>query len=1577
MDSLKSHIKSKGVSSNVTVNQRKLIDTMLARYAGDYATFRELIQNADDAHSKTFTFSFKDVQKLGGSEIKMSEIQNVFEPPFKNRKISEGNPNEQCVGMFGVGFYSVFSLVDEPLVSSGGTCMLFSWKGSQLVYHRMKDPNTSKNHRNKTIFSFGPLRKGADKIELEIFKKFLVTALSFTKNLWKITVEADGKEILQVKKSVSNPTLIKKRQVSLPFANFFKVKSVSVAKCCVSATGLPEREQWLISSTLERMDGENFEKFHEKCREILKKNLPSETRVSLLFPMNLDVKDEGKIFVGLSTNENTGCGFHASAHLYPTIERSNVDFQSPHLSKWNQQLTHIIGYTSRLFYDWWIRRNKLELRVLAKFNFKETKTDCVSKLIADGFFQPGLSLQIPSSSGLLIDSDVAFLPQYKIEELLKEDCNFRVIPTSVMKEYSGFFGALRRRGIVSSLELDHLLQHLRSHSPLGSEKLTQILAWYVEGNIPKLSKKKKDELDGTIKIQHPDSLSPVPLSKIKFYAPPEMQGVPVSPDTLPGAVSFKLESITSVKRLEKLKLKTLKFSSWASAFAGASKTWNSIPQDATKDTVVSLHSFLSSKMHELDRLRSKVKSGIFGKLSKSKCIPVKGSSNMLFPKDTYLHGSGEFPCVDLEVFRSRSTTSSILLDNDDSDAVIGKGNTDRNMEIESVNASNTISMIDSEDDNEDDYDDDYEEKHRRRISSEYLLKLGVKKSPEIRLLVENMLSQHIRPRDVLQNLISIPRISKKDIEELKTTAFLPCIELDILLPPNSVSLESKMLKGVDQFSNNVHTLSWIPTKKEECFLQKLGVSKYPKMKYLFSSLETQDKPTPDSGKHPLVDFFLENFEKVYSKDYNPEGFEYPFIPGSDGRLYSWGQIALKDAEPFLHTPHPEFIQTATRLKILGRLKLKATPSPDDIMNSLERGALLCENMASALTFLGERMNADGDLKAVHYRKLAKTRFIPVESHGKVIRVAPSQVFLCGSEKHLAGWVFTLSLPAKAADFLKACKAGSYPKVSDLVEAVLDQEIWNMQTRSPGFAMKDYIQLLENIAEGWRQVNKKTRIRLQAHRFLVGCRKSVDNAKTTLKFVTASDCYLVDNKVYEAMLKPWVAPVGASNSLERMYEDLGAKWLTSAVQMISKPRQIVKSRSERAQSLESLIRRRAPLLVRSRNGDDMPSLVRDSQRILGSLKIKEAKQIVRELTFEGKNVELKSDAADISMCTLDDAKRAKERSDQPKTLYLLSQVSDVDYFDVGTQLAVLCLKKSSRTDVEIVGTQMAQVLAKNAKQLAARGWPVERFIKEDLTPPVLDDENFEMDAVEELPQIRTRKKFVAFHTMTKELKSVVKGCKNCSSDYVGADSGKKYTEYVEESPVVSAPLKRISYGGTRLYIAEGQELDDEKDSDLMPALTDFLEILQTVGQICRVNKKAVNVFLDKFSDSVAFNKSKSLFFNLGYYKQVHYGKVSSQEAIASWYVTMCHELAHNKELGHNKAHESLMEQLITGFMPSLIGYFADGSGAKEENIPPRPRNTRRKTSRKNEESSSFTYPLRSSKRRKKNSVDSAVIDLTSP
>jgi len=41
----------------------------------------------------------------------------------------------------------------------------------------------------------------------------------------------------------------------------------------------------------------------------------------------------------------------------------------------------------------------------------------------------------------------------------------------------------------------------------------------------------------------------------------------------------------------------------------------------------------------------------------------------------------------------------------------------------------------------------------------------------------------------------------------------------------------------------------------------------------------------------------------------------------------------------------------------------------------------------------------------------------------------------------------------------------------------------------------------------------------------------------------------------------------------------------------------------------------------------------------------------------------------------------------------------------------------------------------------------------------------------------------------------------------------------------------------------------------------------------------------------------------------------------------HRTSAYKKSGHNKAHESLMEELIAGFMRSLIGYFTDDSDAK--------------------------------------------------
>ena len=61
------------------VNQRALIDKVLARYSGEFTVFRELLQNSDDAQSKAVeirfeTQSFIDRKAAGESIVEVSDV---------------------------------------------------------------------------------------------------------------------------------------------------------------------------------------------------------------------------------------------------------------------------------------------------------------------------------------------------------------------------------------------------------------------------------------------------------------------------------------------------------------------------------------------------------------------------------------------------------------------------------------------------------------------------------------------------------------------------------------------------------------------------------------------------------------------------------------------------------------------------------------------------------------------------------------------------------------------------------------------------------------------------------------------------------------------------------------------------------------------------------------------------------------------------------------------------------------------------------------------------------------------------------------------------------------------------------------------------------------------------------------------------------------------------------------------------------------------------------------------------------------------------------------------------------------
>jgi hypothetical protein len=103
------------------------------------------------------------------------------------------------------------------------------------------------------------------------------------------------------------------------------------------------------------------------------------------------------------------------------------------------------------------------------------------------------------------------------------------------------------------------------------------------------------------------------------------------------------------------------------------------------------------------------------------------------------------------------------------------------------------------------------------------------------------------------------------------------------------------------------------------------------------------------------------------------------------------------------------------------------------------------------------------------------------------------------------------------------------------------------------------------------------------------------------------------------------------------------------------------------------------------------------------------------------------------------------------------------------------------------------------------------------------------------------------------------------------------------------------------------------ADLQTHLSAFFPLIFGLTSIFSVNPAAVNVFLDKKSNTVAFNMGGSLFFNLAWFMTLHSDGWSTREgrlrALDSWFCTYCHELAHNLVSDHNARHSWYQQQII--------------------------------------------------------------------
>ncbi|PCH38307.1 hypothetical protein WOLCODRAFT_96891 [Wolfiporia cocos MD-104 SS10] len=224
-----------GHDESVEVNQRALIDKVLARYSGEFTVFRELLQNSDDAGAKAVEIRFETKKFLDrrgepastdNEEITDNRRQRfdqkaalVHQWVFKNngmvfrdedwnrlKKIAEGNPDEEKIGAFGVGFYSLFSVTEEPFVTSGGQWMGFYWKDKkdQLFARRGNLPPGSAQSDPWTAFEM-TLREPAPIPRAFDLTRFLASSITFMAHLSEVSLFLDDERISRLTKEPGAP----------------------------------------------------------------------------------------------------------------------------------------------------------------------------------------------------------------------------------------------------------------------------------------------------------------------------------------------------------------------------------------------------------------------------------------------------------------------------------------------------------------------------------------------------------------------------------------------------------------------------------------------------------------------------------------------------------------------------------------------------------------------------------------------------------------------------------------------------------------------------------------------------------------------------------------------------------------------------------------------------------------------------------------------------------------------------------------------------------------------------------------------------------------------------------------------------------------------------------------------------------------------------------------------------------------------------------------------------------------------------------------------------------------------------
>lgn len=1293
----------------VTVNTRALIDKVLARYSGEWTVLRELLQNAADASATKITIKFETIPSTtiplppGASSdsallkhtvqnhtLKRLVVTNNGQPFSENdwnrlKRIAEGNPDETKIGAFGVGFYSTFADCEEPFVSSGGEAMAFYWKNNSLFTRRLQlsdteaspDTNFVLDYRDTTtpVPPLLPLAQflansltfvGLENIELWIDNWNVLALTKKTSPSYELGIPRDiepktsegfmkvskvSKEIAQIDgqwmaivgwKASRDTGHRAHAQDAGPSLRKFFSRLAGVAQDESQATSRPATPVSndtdvlatkfsatvflnVNTATIKTFTGQ---KFNEELERATKKPPPKYTKLAILtapyiedsslakasaagdvFGTVLPAKG-GKIFIGFPTHQTTGLSAHISApSVIPTVERESIDLNARYVRTWNMEMLRAAGIVCRIAWTTEMQELQEKIRreangrskirmdevnpfldeaitIFKNFTYREsTPSAAIGQLLEDAFWT------CSKKASIEVVSTCGVLPTHDVR-VAPKDLTFMagipIIPERLATEASQLVAKLVDFGLITEVTVSDIKLALES-SPLSAVQVAEFLGWLTKQSTRgQLDKATIANLLAVAVVNddkpESDQGQILQLGEIQYFLNPSR--TPVDFPVPPSVMPFKFTRSMSKHELESLGWEELQIVPWMRWLIAqaGNRQILSENQDVTRSPEFSSQILPILSKH-WDSLSQSSKSSLVDLMTKHTVVPTK--FGMRKPGDSY------FPNVKLF---------------DDLATIKGLAN----------------------------------------VKDKFLIAIGVRKTVELGMVFERLLSKDSRGShvDLIQYLASVREdIPGADMQKLRNTPICPR-QIKGKEEVNS----TKLYKVAELFEPrpelrdlSLPCLSWPGLYRsgspEGRFLSGLGLRTVPTVDELIAILADAGKqPRPDLDlRDRALAYFLSHHHSSGYGTYDYSRITVPFLP-------------LENKPDRLATPSQCFIDDGASLLGFDILKRDWVPHATKFGIRQNPPMELCVNILSKrppTTFTDARIlfayfaTRLGEINAANIPRLNEMNFIPIFSKSKEksapkLHTSPRNCFL--GENDVFGEIFHfVDFGVEANAFLVKCGSKQEPSKVEIAEILVREPARISATFRNA---EKYLALLRSMADSLKTLKKNKELFAEMKRspFLLASRElptaQPSDDKSTVRaedpdtfddeelqgirefqLCSAQDAIIIDDYLNYNLFKTNILAAPQEESLEEFYYSLGSPLLSSLVEEAARhgPRA---PDQKPAEKLQKQILERSTLFLHEQPPD---TIKHDAKWLEKNLRVQLVSSISLRRSLRGRNI----------------------------------------------------------------------------------------------------------------------------------------------------------------------------------------------------------------------------------------------------------------------------------------------------------------------------------------------------------------------